>query len=67
MKYRIKKARGTIRVCRSMNGGIWVYTIMAQGTAFPCITYRPVTAFAEMYRIRRAKCVILWYISVQEK
>lgn len=55
MKYRIKKARGAICVCRSMNGGIWVYTIMAQGTAFPCITYRPATTFAEMYRIGRAK------------
>lgn len=57
MKYRIKQARGAIRVCRSMNNSIWVYTytIMAQGTAFPCITYRPATAFAEMYRIWRAK------------
>lgn len=55
MKYRIKKARGAIRVCRSMNGSIWVYTIMAQGTAFTCITYRPAVAFAEMYRIMKAK------------
>ena len=55
MKYRIKKARGNIRVCRSMNGSIMVYMIMAQGSAFPCITYRPAIAFAEMYRIGRAK------------
>lgn len=55
MKYRIKGARGHYRVFRSMNGSIWIYTILVQGTAFPCITYRPATAFAEMYRIRRAK------------
>ena len=53
MKYRIKKARGHYRVTRSMQGNIWCYTIMAQGTTIPRITYEPVQAFASLYTVNR--------------
>lgn len=49
MKYRIKKARGHYRVTRSMQGNIWCYTIMAQGTTIPRITYEPVQVFASLF------------------
>lgn len=50
MKYRIKKARGYYRVTRSMQGNIWCYTIMAQGTTIPRITYHPIRVFADLWR-----------------
>lgn len=42
MIYCIKKARGFYRVARSMQGNMWVYTIMADGTTIGRITYNPV-------------------------
>lgn len=53
MEYRIKKARGHYRIIRSMQGNIWCYTIMAQGTSIPRITYEPIRAFASLYTVNR--------------
>lgn len=53
MKYRIKKARGHYRVTRSTQGRLAVYTIMAQGTTIPRITYEPVQAFASLFTVNR--------------
>lgn len=53
MKYRIKKARGHYRVTRSTQGRLAVYTIMAQGTTIPRITYEPVQTFATLYTVNR--------------
>lgn len=53
MKFRIKKARGHYRVTRSMQGNTWCYTIMAQGTTIPRITYEPVQTFATLFNVNR--------------
>ena len=53
MKYRIKKARGYYRVTRSTQGRLAVYTIMAQGTTIPRITYELVQTFANMFSVWR--------------
>ena len=53
MKYRIKKARGHYRVAKSTQGRVIVYTIMAQGTTIPRITYEPVQTFATLYTVNR--------------
>lgn len=49
MKYRIKKACGYYRVTKSTQGRVIVYTIMAQGTTIPRITYEPLQTFAGLY------------------
>lgn len=41
------------RVVRSMQGNIWCYTIMAQGTTIPRITYEPVRAFASLFTVNK--------------
>ena len=51
MKYRINKARGHYGVSRSMQGNIWCYTIMAQGTTIPRITCEPVRTFATLFTV----------------
>lgn len=53
MKYRIKKARGHYHVTRSTQGRLAVYTIMAQGTTIPRITYEPVRTFATLCTVNR--------------
>ena len=53
MKYRIKNARGHYRVTRSAQGNIYCYTIMAQGSTIPRITYEPVQTFATLYTVNR--------------
>lgn len=53
MKYRIKKARGYYRVTKSTQGRVIVYTIMAQGTTIPRITYEPVQTFATLFNVNR--------------
>lgn len=54
MKYRVKKARGFYRICKSRLYLTPQYMIMAQGTTIPRITTHLLTDFAALYRANKS-------------